>query len=386
MKKRLIGCLISFVAIFLFYCNPGIKVLEKVDNISSEIKKEFCPDSRLAYFNLSDSLYGHKLVLSGETSNCEARDSLLARLSRRLPDLEIINQTVCLPHPDLGDSVYGVINCSVAAQHRNADFASEHINDALLGETVRVLRTDARHGSKTIDFWYFVQMEDGYLGWILKQNLVRMTSAQLNAWRAKPKMVVTSNFSQAYCQPDQKSQSVSDLVVNNVIARIAVKGSWVKIGFPDGREGFVRKNDVADLKSPDQFVPTPNSIIETTNRFIGFPYVWGGASAKGFDCSGLSRTVYRINGIELPRDANMQVRFGTPVELDDDFSKLKPGDLIFFGKSAQNPTHVGIYAGNKEFIHSSGSGLVIHDSFDSKSANYNKYRPGTPVAVRRILP
>jgi hypothetical protein len=99
------------------------------------------------------------------------------------------------------------------------------------------------------------------------------------------------------------------------------------------------------------------SLVQTAHRFIGVPYRWGGASAgSGFDCSGLTMTVYRLNGLELPRNAYSQYRAGTPVVREG----LMPGDLVFFatGRSSRI-SHVGIYIGGGRFIHAPGRGKRI---------------------------
>ncbi len=98
-------------------------------------------------------------------------------------------------------------------------------------------------------------------------------------------------------------------------------------------------------------------LVRTARRFIGSPYRWGGTSARsGFDCSGLTMTVYRLNGLELPRSAASQFSAGAPV----DRSTVRPGDLVFFatGRGAR-VSHVGIYTGGGKFIHAPGRGKSI---------------------------
>ena len=111
-----------------------------------------------------------------------------------------------------------------------------------------------------------------------------------------------------------------------------------------GRVGLRRETLEADL-------------VRTARRFIGSPYRWGGTSARrGFDCSGLTMTVYRLNGLELPRSAAAQHRAGTPVARSD----VRPGDLVFFATGRRGRvSHVGIYTGRGEFIHAPGRGKTI---------------------------
>jgi cell wall-associated NlpC family hydrolase len=102
---------------------------------------------------------------------------------------------------------------------------------------------------------------------------------------------------------------------------------------------------------------TRRSIVETAEKFIGVSYLWGGASAKdGFDCSGLTMTVYRHNGLNLPRTSFQQWKVGKPVLLN----QLIKGDLVFFATTGwKKISHVGIYIGNNKFIHAPGSGKKI---------------------------
>lgn len=97
-------------------------------------------------------------------------------------------------------------------------------------------------------------------------------------------------------------------------------------------------------------------LVQSARSFLGVPYLWGGASAEtGFDCSGLTMTVYQLNGLDLPRTSRDQFGSGTPV----DRSSLAKGDLIFFGDAGDKISHVGIYAGNGLFIHAPGRGKKI---------------------------
>lgn len=119
------------------------------------------------------------------------------------------------------------------------------------------------------------------------------------------------------------------------------------------------------------------SIVKTAENFIGIPYRWGGASSKGFDCSGLSMTVYQLNGLNLPRTSREQWKVGKPVLR----RQLSKGDLVFFATSGWNKvSHVGIYKGNNKFIHASGTGKKIR--IDSLLGKYYRSRY---VGARKYL-
>jgi cell wall-associated NlpC family hydrolase len=111
---------------------------------------------------------------------------------------------------------------------------------------------------------------------------------------------------------------------------------------------------------------------------MGSPYLWGGASGKAVDCSGFVKLVYYAQGIILARDASQQARYGEPIDFNN-MNNLQPGDLLFFGSSAQRISHVGIYLGEGNFIHSSGR--VHISSIDPGDPKYVVDRK-TQVACR----
>jgi len=115
--------------------------------------------------------------------------------------------------------------------------------------------------------------------------------------------------------------------------------------------------------------------VELAEEFIGAPYRSGGTSPDGVDCSGLTFTVYRQIGVRLPRTSRDQARVGDPVER----GSLRPGDLVFFG-SGSSVNHVGIYAGDGEFIHASTRARSVR--FDRLD---NKYFRNRYLTARRVL-
>jgi hypothetical protein len=132
-----------------------------------------------------------------------------------------------------------------------------------------------------------------------------------------------------------------------------------------GPENFValsrRSGDIEQFR---------NEIVRTAKRYIGVPYRWGGESPRtGFDCSGLTMVVYRLNGLDLPRSSGQQWQAGVPVKR----GQLARGDLVFFATSGgKKVSHVGIYTGNNKFLHAPRKGRKIQES--SLSSNYYKSR------------
>lgn len=123
---------------------------------------------------------------------------------------------------------------------------------------------------------------------------------------------------------------------------------------------------------PNQPGAFQESIVSTAHRFLGKPYRYGKASQhEGFDCSGLTMTVFRLNGLELPRSAADQFNGGKPVARD----ALQSGDLVFFA-TGRSPriSHVGIYSGQGQFIHAAAGDRVVRVSSISNSYFKSRYK------------
>jgi cell wall-associated NlpC family hydrolase len=124
---------------------------------------------------------------------------------------------------------------------------------------------------------------------------------------------------------------------------------WLAVRLPSGGTGYVQTGDVqpVDLAAPRRR-GSPDEVLATARRFLGVPYLWGGMTAHGVDCSGFVSRVFHANGIVLPRDTDLQ--FHDPNSVPVERGALQPGDLVFFGRDPGDVTHVGLYLGDGRFI------------------------------------
>jgi cell wall-associated NlpC family hydrolase len=152
------------------------------------------------------------------------------------------------------------------------------------------------------------------------------------------------------------------------------ESGWAQVEIPGRRAGWV---PAAQLRSG--VPPWPcraDAILATLRRFGGVPYVWGGKSPKGFDCSGLVQFAYGLHGVDLPRDSDEQFEAGHAV------AQIEPGDLLFFGRESIG--HVGVALSAHEFIHARG--LVRRNSLSASSPCHDPALAAIYRGARRVLP
>lgn len=346
------------------------------EQIIQSVKEKYAPDKRVAVFDIKSSFeQDDALVLEGETSHPQAYRELL----KRFPDA--LNNIRLLPDKVIGEKKWGVIYNSVEKLHANNSYASETVSEVLLGMPVKLL--DKKGG------WRRVQTPEGYIGWV-SEAIQTMAETELRAYNLKPKVVVTSLYALSYEKPNDKSQTISNLVMGNMLVVNGSKGKFYQVAYPDGREAYVKKTDVKELKKwLSDITLTQESVVSVSKQFTGIPYVWGGTSSQGLDCSGFTKLVYFLHGIILPRDASQQVFTGKLIDETGDFGQLQPGDLVFFGTKTteENPrervVHVGIYIGDKRFIHASD--YIQIGSFDSGDPLFDEYNTNRYLRTKRII-
>jgi hypothetical protein len=238
---------------------------------------------------------------------------------------------------------------------------------------------------KILDYqegWYKVQTPENYIGWMGEKELQRITETQLELWKKSNRYFYNRINGTVFSSPDKKKLVISDLVLGNLFeVETEVKG-FLKMRFPDGRTGFVKKTDCISWQEWTGRKPDANTIVQIASQMMGIPYLWGGSSPKSMDCSGLTKIAYFSQGIILARDASQQARYGEHPDFSN-HNNLQPGDLLFFGRNAQRITHVGIYLGKEEYLNASG--YVRINSLDPKDPRYKLTEKKNLVSASRIV-
>ncbi|MCA1802002.1 MAG: NlpC/P60 family protein [Rhodothermaceae bacterium] len=373
MRQYLHISTIIITVALLLACSNGKTVeqtyLESVENI----RETWAPDSRVAVFDLDLKRESGTWVVSGETSSHEAWEELMVLSNRLLPEMHRFD-VKRLPHAELGDSVYAMARISVANLRRNPGHTHELVDQVILGTRLKLMK---RQGG-----WYYAQTPYGYLGWITGASLAIHDHKGIKKWKRSDLRQIGTTVSFIRENPDETSRVVNDATMGGTVKLLKEERRYSSVELPDGRRGYIPTAHLTAHVEPGIWhAPDGSKIVETAMKLHGIPYLWGGNSTKGFDCSGFTQTVYRAHAYQLPRDASQQVNTGEVIEADENFTNLEPGDLIFFGPE-NRITHVGISLGGPQFIHASA--YVEINSLREGDPDFAPDRRRTVRYVKRI--
>lgn len=289
-----------------------------------------------------------------ECSDADLLDELRERLSVAVADRDAELVLIALPEPGAGLPEVFVASASVVDVRRQAAHSAELVTQLVCGDAVSPLKRDGD--------WILVRLDDGYIGWVRSWHLTPRARREHDAADRSFRHRVRDNVIAVYQAPDEASRPVSDAVAGTPVrVEPCERRGWRRVTLPDGTSGFAEAKRLetrlrfgtASSRGPHANDRLRGKLAATALRFLGIPYVWGGTTPKGFDCSGLTQRIFRLHGIMIPRDSDMQARF-RPAREAGNASELRAGELLFFGGGGADITHVAMSLSNGLFVHAHG--------------------------------
>jgi gamma-D-glutamyl-L-lysine dipeptidyl-peptidase len=241
--------------------------------------------------------------------------------------------------------VEAVVTVAVENMYAAPDDSVDVVSQATLGQVVEVVDRSGTFAR--------VRTPDRYEGWLFRAALAEYADPEAPRYARCGRVVeVTSLMAYVYREADvttTRPRTRAPLATRLEVAGDGPSERWLMVRLPSGGTGYVQRGDV---KPVDPAAPRPRGsaeeVLATARRFLGVPYLWGGMTVHGIDCSGFVSRVYHANGVVLPRDADQQFESLDVVPVER--GALRPGDLLFFGEDAKTISHVGLYLGEGRFI------------------------------------
>jgi gamma-D-glutamyl-L-lysine dipeptidyl-peptidase len=298
-----------------------------------------------------------------ETNSEPLLEPALAQLRPVAGDVPV--HAVLLPEPALAGQAAWV-RASVAEVRRAPAHAAEQISQALQGEVLLPLIHEGG--------WLLARQPDGYVGWVRDWHLTLGPAAGPQHFASRATARVNVNWGALRAEPRHDADACGETILGTLAVVQSRAAGWVEVELAGGVRGWVPEGSL--LRGTGLWPCGAAHLAATLRRFLGVPYLWGGKSPKGFDCSGLVQFAYGMHGVALPRDSDQQARCGVPAE------EPEPGDLLFFGH--ERVTHVAVALGDGDYVHARGE--VRRNSLLPDSPLYDAELRGLWCDTRRVLP
>ena len=349
------------------------------------LRREYFSDPSLTHADLKVKQHGSTVTISGTILDRSSAELLLGTLHQRLPLTNWRDETTPLvAGPDYS---WAIARRAVLDVRDEPSNRAERVTQIIYGEPVEILRLS---GS-----WAFIRARDGYLGWTHHDPLLTCTAEAARDWMAAATHLVRQPL--LACYADRSGEPHQQVMLLPFGARLNVDGSdgpYRRVRCPEGKVRWVPATGLLPLDElMHRGAEGLRTVVNWAQTLVGVPYLWGGKTPFGYDCSGLVQMLYGMLGVDLRRNADQQAAEGHPVEFDE----LQFGDLIFLDTDAAEAelharrhhleiTHVIFALDGPDFLHASRRyGGVVRGSFDPHSPWYVPTYRERFVTARRYL-
>ena len=306
-------------------------MIENIENTLADVVQPF-GDRNLQYCRLEVAqAASDRCELSGTVLDDETLSTVVRGLATRIPGVRFDASAIHVLRSATPQML--TVSTNLTSLHIAPSFLAEMSSQLLIGTELEVLMQE--------DAWVFTRQDDGYLGWTYRPYLGPEPQAEATHFVSAPLSLLLSAAN--------SNAPLASRVLGGTAVRVAAyEDGWAQLILAGGQSGWILASDLRSLDALPATEPARREqIVQDSFRFVGVPYLWGGGSAFGIDCSAFVRLLHRLSGVTLPRDSYMQFDAGQPIEPPG-----QPGDLLFFGNGLR-VTHVALSLGEWRIIHSS---------------------------------
>lgn len=266
--------------------------------------------------------------------------AVLSHLRRRLPDTRWESDGVRVlrrPRPRLM-----AVATNLTGWQREPSWLGEQQSQVLNGAPVEILEEGER--------WSFGRLADGYLGYVYTGYLGSLDTAP------EPTHIVCYPVALLWAESGAGPVPVGRIFAGTQVAATILPGGRAEVTLAGGLHGFAAPGELRPLDGVLAVEERRQQLVQDAWPYIGVPYLWGGTTSQGIDCSGFAQLMHKLAGMTIPRDADVQFSVGQPVE-----PPFAAGDLLYFGGSGghRDVSHVGISLGPE---HDADGMVMIHSS------------------------